>query len=67
MIYIQIPEDYDAAGFIALAKSGIPVSCLPHNTYGVDREHLRILKRKKIAFKKLDASEVRLPKSSLAA
>jgi hypothetical protein len=24
MIYIQIPEEHDAVGFLALAKSGIP-------------------------------------------
>ena len=35
MIYIQIPDDQDAAGFLALAKSGLTVSCFPDNTYGV--------------------------------
>jgi hypothetical protein len=53
MIYIQIPERHDAVGFLALAKSGIPVSCLPQNSYGVQQEHLKILKRAKIPFKKL--------------
>lgn len=67
MIYIRIPEKEDAVGFLALAKSGIPVSCLVQNTYGVQQEHLKILKRRKISFKKLDAKNVHLPKSSLAA
>lgn len=67
MIYIRIPEEEDAVGFLALAKSGVPVSCLAQNTYGVQQEHLRILKRKKISFEKLDAKDIRLPKPSLAA
>jgi hypothetical protein len=32
MIYIRIAERHDAAGFLALAKGGIPVSCLPKNS-----------------------------------
>ena len=64
MIYIQIPEEHDALGFLALAKSGIPVSCLPQNTYGVANEHLRVLKQKHIPFKKLETNTVRLPKPS---
>ena len=64
MIYIQIPEEHDALGFLALAKSGMPVSCLPQNTYGVANEHLRVLKQKRIPFKKLETSTVRLPKPS---
>ena len=67
MIYIQIPERQDAVGFLALAKSGIPVSCFPQNTYGVQPEHLKILKRMKISFKKLNAKAVLLPKPSIAA
>jgi hypothetical protein len=67
MIYIRIPEKEDAVGFLALAKSGIPVSCLSQNTYGVQQEHLRILKRRKISFKRLDAKDVHPPKPSLAA
>jgi hypothetical protein len=43
------------------------VGCLPHNIYGVTPEHVKILKRKRIPFKKLPASSVPLPKSSLAA
>jgi hypothetical protein len=50
-----------------LAKSGTPVSCLPRNVYGVSPEHTKMLKRKKIPFKKLAAQSVRLPKSPLAA
>jgi hypothetical protein len=67
MLYIQIPDDQDAVGFVALAKSGIPVSCFPDNTYGVHAEHLKILKRLKISFKKLDAKAIHLPKPSIAA
>jgi hypothetical protein len=67
MIYIRIPEKHDAVGFVALAKSGIPVSCLPRNAYGVQQEHLNILKRKKIPFKRLDVKDIPLPKPSLAA
>jgi hypothetical protein len=67
MIYIQLPEKHDARGFLLLAKSGAPVSCLSGNIYGVTPEHIKVLKRNKIAFKKLPARSVRLPKSSLAA
>lgn len=67
MIYIRIPERDDAVGFLALAKSGIPVSCLPENSYGVQQEHLKILKKKKISFKRLDVKDVPVPKPSLAA
>jgi len=62
MIYIQIPEEHDAIGFLELAKSGIPVSCLPQNRYGVCGEHLRLLRRKSIPYRELEASEARLPK-----
>jgi hypothetical protein len=64
MIYIQIPEEHDALGFLALAKSGIPVSCLPQNTYGVAHEHLRMLRQQRIPFTKLKPGTVRLPKVS---
>ena len=64
MIYIQIPEEHDALGFLALARSGIPVSCLPQNTYGVATEHLRVLRQKHIPFKKLVTSTIRLPEPS---
>ena len=67
MIYIQIPEKCDARGFLLLAKSGTSVSCLPGNIYGVVPEHIKLLKRKKIPFKKLAAKSVHLPKSTLAA
>lgn len=66
MIYIQIPERHDAVGFLAMAKSGVPVSCLPQNSYGVQQEHLKLLKRKRIPFKRLAIKDIRLPKSSLA-
>ena len=67
MVYIQIPDDQDAVGFVALAKSGITVSCFPDNIYGVRAEHLRILRGLKISFKKLDSKAIRLGKSSIAA
>ena len=66
MIYIQIPEKQDAKGFLLLAKSGFAVVCLPKNTYGVREEHLKLLKRKRITFKKLEASRIRMPKPALA-
>ena len=67
MLYVQIPEKHDARGFLLLAKSGTPVTCLPDNIYGVVPEHIKVLKRKKIPFKTLPAKNIRLPKSSLAA
>jgi hypothetical protein len=67
MIYIQISEKCDALGFLLLAKSGTPISCLPSNVYGVTPEHIKLLKRKQIAFKKVPSKSVRLPKSPLAA
>ena len=64
MIYIQIPEKFDAKGFLLLAKSGTPVYCLAGNIYGVHQEHLKVLKNKKITFKTLNSRQVRLPKFS---
>ena len=52
MIYIQIPEKYDAAGFLTLAKGDTPIHCLADNIYGVRPDHIKILKRKRIPFKK---------------
>jgi hypothetical protein len=66
MIYIQIPEKQDAKGFLILAKSGFPVVCLPENTYGVREQHIALLKRKRISFKKLDASKIPMPQSAFA-
>jgi hypothetical protein len=66
VIYIQLSDVQDAKGFVILAKSGFPVMCLPNNTYGVRDEHLKLLKRKRIAFKKLNASRIRIPKPALA-
>jgi hypothetical protein len=60
MIYIQIPRDHNAVGFVTLAKSGPPVLCLPDDTYGVSPEHLKLLRRKRIPFKELEANTVRL-------
>ena len=67
MIYVQIPEKHDAKGFLMLAKSGTPISCFRRNIYGVILEHTKMLKRKRIPFKKLTAKNVRLLKSALAA
>jgi hypothetical protein len=66
VIYIQIPDKQDAKGFLVLAKSGFPVVCLPENTYGVREEQLKLLKSKRISFKKLEASKIRMPKPALA-
>jgi hypothetical protein len=63
MIYIQISEEHNALGFIALATSGPPVVCLPQNIYGVITEHLRVLRQKRIPFKKLEPNTVRIPKT----
>ena len=61
MIYVQIAEKHDAKGFLLLAKSGAPVSCLPGNVYGVTPEHVKMLKRKRVPFKKLPAKSVHFP------
>lgn len=66
MIYIRVLDKYDAKAFLALAKSGSPVVCLPDNTYGIREEHLKILKRNRISFKKIDPSKVRVPQPALA-
>ncbi len=66
MIYIQIPAKQDAKGFLILAKSGFSIVCLPHNTYGVCDEHLRLLKSKRVAFKRLDAGNIPIPTPALA-
>ena len=67
MIYIRIPEKHDALGFLMLAKSGVAVVCLPQNSYGVQPDHLKLLKRENIPFRKLDVREIRVPKCSTAA
>lgn len=67
MTYVQIPERADAKAFLVLAKTGAPVTCLADNEYGVREEHLKVLKSKRIPFKKLNPSAVHLPKASLAA
>jgi hypothetical protein len=66
MIYIRIPEKQDAKAFLVLAKSGFPVVCLPENTYGVRDEHLKLLKHKRIPFKRLEASKIPMPRPALA-
>ena len=64
MIFIQLPEEHDALGFLALATSGTPVTCWPKNTYGVSTEHLRLLRRKHIPFKKIERGAIRPPQPS---
>jgi hypothetical protein len=49
-----------------LVKSGSPIVCLPQKKYGVREEHIKLLKRKHIPFKKLDASKIRISKPSQA-
>jgi hypothetical protein len=67
VVYIQIPEASDAAAFVVLAKSGGAVTCLPEIVYGVQPEHLRILRRRHVPFKKIDVKKIRLPKRGRAA
>ena len=64
MIYIQIPEQHDAVGFLALAKSGTSVLCLAENTYGVALEHLQLLQREHIPYKKVESNTIRAPQPS---
>ena len=66
MIYIQVSERQDAKTFLALAKSGSAVVCLANNTYGVRDEHLKILKRKKISFKRLPPNRIPVPEPAVA-
>lgn len=65
-IYIQIPERHRADAFLLLIKSGFSVVCLAGKIYGVRDEHLKFLKRKRIPFKKLNASKLRIPTPRLA-
>jgi len=66
MTYIQIPAAYRTDALLILVKSGFPIVCLPQKRYGVCEEHLNILKRKRIPFKKLDASKIRMPEPTFA-
>ncbi len=66
MIYIQIKDSYRANAFLLLVKSGFPIVCLPGKSYGVREEHLKILRRKRIPFKKLNASKIPMPEPTLA-
>jgi hypothetical protein len=66
MTYIQISERYRADAFLLLIKGGFSVECLAGKIYGVRDEHLKVLRRKRIPFKKLDASKIRIPEPSLA-
>jgi len=66
VIYIQIPETHRTDALLMLVKRGLPIVCLPQKRYGVGEEHLKILKRKRIPFRKLDTSKIPMPKPSLA-
>jgi hypothetical protein len=66
MTYIQIPTAYRTDALLILVKSGFPIVCLPQKRYGVSDEHLNILKRKRIPFKKLDPSKIRMPEPTVA-
>jgi hypothetical protein len=66
MIHIKIPQKHDAKGFLMLARSGFPIVCLPQNTYGVHEEHLTILKRGRIPFRRLVPGQIRMPTPALA-
>ena len=66
MIYIQISETHRADALLMLVKSGLSVVCLSQKRYGVREEHLKLLKRKRVPFKKLDTSKIPIPKPSLA-
>lgn len=65
MIYIQIPEAHRTDALLMLVKDGLSIVCLPDKRYGVREEHLKILKRKRIPFKKLEISKIRMPTPSL--
>ena len=56
MIYIQFSDAHRADALLMLVKSGLSIVCLPQKRYGVREEHLKILKRKRIPFKKLGTS-----------
>ena len=66
MIYVQIPEAHRADAFLLLIKSGFTVVCLAGRVYSVREEHVQFLRKKRIPFKRLDASKVRIPKPVLA-
>jgi hypothetical protein len=66
MFYIQIPESHRSDALLMLVKSGVPIVCLPQKKYGVREEHIKLLRRKRIPFKKLDANKIRMPEASLA-
>jgi hypothetical protein len=67
MTYIHIPNQYDAEAFLLLAKSGVAVQCFAENVYGIQQEHLTILKNANIPITFLQTRDVHLPKTSLAA
>jgi len=66
MIYIEIPDPHRSDALLMLVKSGPPIVCLPQKKYGVREEHLNILRRKRIPFKKIDANTIPLAKTPLA-
>jgi len=66
MIYIQISNAQRANALVLLVKSGLPVTCLAGKIYGVGEEHLKVLKSRRIPFKRLNASKIRMPEPRLA-
>jgi hypothetical protein len=66
MFYIRISEPYRSDALLMLVKSGVPIVCLPQKKYGVREEHVKLLRRKRIPFKKLDAKKIRMPEASHA-
>ena len=66
MIYVQIPEHQRAKAVLLLVKGGYSMVCLSGKIYGVGEEHLKFLKRRRISFRKLDASKIRIPEPVLA-
>jgi hypothetical protein len=53
MEYIQIPQEYNARGLYLLMTHS-PTKCLPNNIYVVNKEQMKLLRRKKVPFKKVD-------------
>lgn len=67
--YIQIPEKHATKGFYTLitvgAKSG-SIQALPGHIYIINKDHLQLLKRKRIPFKKLRREQLPVQQASTA-
>jgi hypothetical protein len=64
MTYTQMPEKFDARGFLLLAKSGTPVYCLADNIYECPTIRIWELPprpRKRIALDKLPTPRLSQP------